>query len=218
MLKMTVATVVLLLGAASGAVAQENSGFLGDAYPKLEQTKSSSGADVKRWLAPQMPKFDKVLIEKTVLYPEPKSTKQVSDTTLRAITAYLDQALKRELGAVLKVVDEPGPGTVRLKPAITAAASKDQGMQVYEVLPLAFVLGQAKKAAGTRTKEAVLAMEWEARDAQSGDLVAAGMREGRGQKLKAPTDSVTLENYKPVLDAWAKDARAAFEAGRKTNR
>ncbi|HYH41049.1 MAG TPA: DUF3313 family protein, partial [Burkholderiales bacterium] len=120
--------------------------------------------------------------------------------------------------AVLKVVDQPAPGTVRLKPAITAAAPKDQGMQVYEVLPLAFVIGQARKASGTRTKEAVLAMEWEARDAQSGDLVAAGMREGRGQKLKAPTDSVTLENYKPVLDAWAKDARAAFEAGRKTNR
>ncbi|HYH43795.1 MAG TPA: DUF3313 domain-containing protein, partial [Burkholderiales bacterium] len=135
--KMIVVTVALSLGAASGAIAQENSGFLGDAYPKLEQTKSVSGADVKRWVAPQIPKYESVVIEKTVLYPEPKSTKQVSDSTLKAITAYLDQALKRELGAVLKVVDEPGPGTVRLKPAITAAASKDQGMQVYEVLPLA---------------------------------------------------------------------------------
>jgi hypothetical protein len=48
---------------------------------------------------------------------------------------------------------------------------------------------------------AVLPIEWEARDAQSGELVAAGMREGRGEKLKAPTDHVTLDNYKPVLDA-----------------
>jgi hypothetical protein len=101
-----------------------------------------------------------------------------------------------------------------LTPAITAAGAKDQGMQPYEVLPLAFVLGQAKKAAGTRAKQAVLAIEWEARDAQTGDLLAAGMREGRGHKLKGPTDSVTLDNYKPVLDAWAKDARAAFESAR----
>jgi hypothetical protein len=41
------------------------------------------------------------------------------------------------------------------------------------------------------------------------------MREGRGEKLKAPTDAVTLDNYKPVLDAWAKDTRAAFEAAGK---
>jgi len=45
-------------------------------------------------------------------------------------------------------------------------------------------------------------------------LSPAGMREGRGQKPKAPTDNVTLDNYKPVLDAWAKGARAAFESAR----
>jgi hypothetical protein len=212
---MPAATVVVVLTlSVSGALAQEKSGFLGDAYGKLEETTSPSGAQVKRWTAPQMPKYDKVLLEKTILYPEPKSTKQVSDSTLRAISAYLDQALRREVGAVLQVVDQPGPSTVRLKPAITAAAAKDQGLKPYEIIPAAFVLSQIKKAAGGRAKEAVLAVEWEARDAQSGDLVAAGMREGRGEKLKAPTDPVTLDNYKPVLDAWAKDTRAALEAAR----
>ena len=139
----------------------------------------------------------------------------MSDSTLRAISAYLDQALRREVGAVATLTDKPGPGTLRLKPAITAAAAKDQGIQPYEVLPIAFVLGQAKKASGSRAKEAVLAIEWEARDAQTDDLLGAGMRDGRGQKLKAPTDPVTLENYKPVLDVWAKDTRAALEAARK---
>jgi hypothetical protein len=216
MLKIPAATVVVLfLLNAPGVLAQENSGFLGDAYGKLQETTSPSGVQVKRWAAAEMPKYDKVLIEKTVLYPEPKSSKQVSDSTLRAIAAYLDQALRREVGAVLQVVDQPAPGAVRLKPAITAAAAKDQGFKPYEVLPAAFVLGQIKKASGTRAKDAALAVEWEARDAQSGDLVAAGMREGRGEKLKAPTDPVTLDNYKPLLDAWAKDTRAAFEAARK---
>ena len=209
----TVAAVLLLN--APGVLAQENSGFLGDAYGKLEETKSPSGAPVKRWAAREMQKYDKVLLEKTVLYPEPKSSKQVSESTLRAISEYLDQALRREVGAVLQLVDEPGPGTVRLKPAITAAAAKDQGFKPYEVLPAAFVLGQIKKASGSRAKDAALAVEWEARDAQSGDLVAAGMREGRGEKLKSPTAAVTLDNYKPLLDSWAKDTRAALAAAKK---
>jgi Protein of unknown function (DUF3313) len=79
-------------------------------------------------------------------------------------------------------------------------------------------LSQIKKASGTRAKEAVLAVEWEARDAQSGELIAAGMREARGEKLRAPSDSVTLDNYKAVLDAWAKDVRIAFETARSTKR
>jgi hypothetical protein len=211
------AVVVVLLGA-SGALAQDKSGFLGDAYGRLEETTSASNAQVKRWVAPALVKYDKVLLEKTVLYPEPRSTNQVSSATLQAIKAYLDESLRREVGAVAELVDKPGPGTVRLKPAITAAAAKDQGFKPYEILPAAFVFSQIKKASGTRAKEAALAIEWEARDAQSGELVAAGMREGRGERLKAPTDSVTLDNYKPVLDIWAKDARAAFETGRNTQR
>jgi hypothetical protein len=211
------AMVVVLLGT-SGALAQENSGFLADAYGKLQETTSASNAQVKRWVAPSLVKYDKVLLEKTVLYPEPRSTNQVSSATLQSIKVYLDESLRREIGAVAQLVDTPGPGTVRLKPAITAAAAKDQGFKPYEILPAAFVFSQIKKASGTRAKEAALAVEWEARDAQTGELVAAGMREGRGEKLKAPTDSVTLDNYKPVLDVWAKDARAAFETGRNTQR
>ncbi len=176
MRSMPAATVVVgTLLSASGALAQENSVFLGDAYGKLEATTSASGGDVKRWIAPALVNYDKVLLEKTVLYPEPKSTNQISGATLGSITAHLDQLLRREVGAVAQIVDQPGPGTIRLKPAFTAAAAKDQGFQPYEVLPAAFVFSQIRKAAGSRAKEAVLAVEWEARDAQSGELVAAGM-------------------------------------------
>jgi len=203
----------LLLSAGSLA-AQERSGYLGETYSKLQETKSASGQQIKRWVAPELAagKFTSLILEPLVLYPEPKATSQVSTATLKEITAYLDQALRRELAGVATLVNEPGPGTLRVKPAITAAAAKDQGLQPYEVIPLAFVFSQAKKAAGTRTKEAFLALEWQAFNAQSGALLGAGMREGTGQKLKEPKDNVTLDHYKPLLDAWAKDARLFFES------
>jgi hypothetical protein len=198
------------------ALAQEKSGYLGDAYVRLEDTGSPSGQQVKRWVSAEMSagKYTRMVLEKTVLYPEPKPSKQVSAEVLKEITAYLDEALRRELSGVVQLVDQPGPGTLRVKPAITAAAAKDQGLQVYEVLPIAFVFAQATKAAGARAKEATLAMEWEARDAQTNALIGAGMREGTGQKLKETNDPITLAHYKSVLDGWAKDARAFFESAK----
>lgn len=208
---MSVFTGVGLL--AGAAVAQENSGYLGNTYSKLEDAISPSGQKARRWLAPDMTpgKYDKVLLEKTVLYPEPHGTDQVSMATLKEITAYLDEALRRELGGAIQLVTQPGPKTLRIKPAITAAAAKDQGLKPRELIPVALLFAAAKKAAGKRAKEATISVEYEARDAQTNELVAAGMREGTGRKLERPTDRVTLADFRPVIDGWAKDARMFFQ-------
>jgi len=199
----------LLVGAVA---AQQNSGFLGDNYSKLQDAQSPSGATVKRWLASGVTpgKYEAVLLDKTVLYPEPKGAPQVSVATLREIAAYLDEALRREFTGVLKLATEPGPKTLRIKPAITGAAAKDRGFKPYEVLPVAFVFSVAKKASGGTAKEASLAVEYELWDVETNQLVGVGLRQGTGQALKNPTDSVTLANVKPLIDAWAKDARMFF--------
>lgn len=206
----------ILLGCcliAGAAVAQQNSGFLKDNYSKLQDAQSPSGAKVKRWLAPALTpgKYEAVLIDKTVLYPEPKGAPQVSVATLKEIATYLDEALRRELTGVLKLAAEPGPKTLHIKPAITGAAAKDQGFKPYEVLPIAFVFSTVKKASGGTTKEAFLAVEYEVWDVETNQLVGAGVRQGTGQALKNPSDSVTLANVKPVIDAWAKDVRMFFQ-------
>jgi len=208
---MSVFTGVGLL--AGAAVAQENSGYLGNNYSKLEDATTPSGQKARRWLAPGMTpgKYDKVLLEKTVLYPEPHGTDQVSMATLKDITAYLDEALRRELGGAIQLVTQPGPKTLRIKPAITAAAAKDQGLKPRELIPVALLFAAAKKAAGKRAKEATISVEYELRDAETNDLVGAGMREGTGRKLENPTDRVTVADFKPVIDGWAKDARMFFQ-------
>jgi len=193
------------------AVAQQHSGFLGNAYSKMKDAQSPSGQKVKRWIAPEVKpgKYELVLLEKTVFYPEPRSTEQVSVETLNQISAYLDEALQRELSGVVQLATEPGPKTLRFKCAITAAAPKELGLKPYQYLPVAFVLTAGKKAKG-----ASLAVEYEAQDTDTNQVVGAGMREGTGVELKSASEKLTLAHFKPVLDSWAKDARAFVEAAK----
>ena len=201
----------IVLSAASWA--QQDSGFLGDNYSKLQDAQSPSGAKVKRWLAPGFApgQYDSVMLEKTVLYPEAQGTDQVSAATLSAITAYLDEALRRELAEVVKLTDQPGPTTLRIKPAITAAASENKDLKAYQLIPVALVFTMAKRAAGAGAKQAALSVEFEVRDGGTNEVVGVGVRQGT-QAIDNPAGGVTVETVKPAIDAWAKDAKMFFEA------
>jgi hypothetical protein len=185
-----------------------NSGFLGEAaYSKMQEVKSPSGVPVKRWIAPgvSVGQYEAIVLDKSVFYPAPQPTDQLSMITLNRISDYLDEALRRELGGVIRLASEPGPKTLRLRPAITAAAALNEGLKAYQLIPVAFVLTR-----GQTTKKAALAVEYEFIDTESGNVVAAGMRLGEGAELKSMKDTLTLEQMKPAIDAWAKDARTFF--------
>lgn len=63
----------------------EYSGFLKD-YSRLKEAKSPSGAEVMRWVDPKLkPKqYTSVYIEPTQLYPAPKPTEKIPQSTLNA--------------------------------------------------------------------------------------------------------------------------------------
>ncbi|MCC7080921.1 MAG: DUF3313 domain-containing protein [Burkholderiales bacterium] len=205
---------VAFLVAAGPVAAQSTSGFLGDSYAKLADAQSPSGRTVKRWLDPAVAsgKFEFLLVDKTVFYPEPRSTEQLSAATLAQIRAYLDDALRRELTGLVKLASEPGPRTLRLRPAITAAAAKDLGLKPYQYLPIAFVLTAGKTSHG-----ATLAVEYELQDTETNQVVGAGMRQGTGLELKSAQEKLTVAHFKPIIDEWAKDLRAFVEAARGKN-
>lgn len=204
---------VLLTGvflvSAERVAAQSPSGYLGSAYSQLEDAQSPSGRSVKRWLDPAVSsgKFEYLLVDKTIFYPEPRSTAQLSAATLAQIRSYLDEAIARELKGVARLASEPGPRTLRLRPAITAAASKDLGLKPYQYLPIAFIL-----TAGRTSHGASLAVEYELQDTETNQVVGAGMRQGTGIELKSADGNFTVAHFKPIIDEWAKDLRAFVES------
>lgn len=108
------------------------SGFLTETtYASMEDVRSPSGERAKRWIAPgvSFAQYDAVMLDKTVFHPAPQPTEQLDMATLNQIAAGLDEAFRRELKTVVRVVDRPGPSVLRMRPAVTAAAAKDEGLK-----------------------------------------------------------------------------------------
>jgi len=193
----------------SSASASSSASFLGSASSKLQDAKSPSGESVKRWVSPLLVrgKYNAVLIDKSVFHPQPVPTEQVSGATLNAITNYYDEALRRELGAVIPIATEPGPTTLRFQPAITAAAPENAALKPYQLIPIALVVTMA-----TRDKSVTLATEFKATDSTTNELMAAGTRSTVGREVKSSADRLTLDDFKPAIDVWAKDLRVQVQS------
>ncbi|KIP90582.1 MULTISPECIES: DUF3313 domain-containing protein [Pseudomonas] len=187
------------------------SGFLKD-YSQLKEAKSPSGAEVMRWMDPKLDinKFTSVYVEPSQLYPKPQATEKIPQQTLNGITSYYDQALKRELGKSLPLAAGPGPGVIVVRPAITAVSSKTEGLQVYEVIPIALVAAAVSTASGIRDQETTLATEAVFMDGATNQVIAQVVRKGTGKPLENASQVMKADDMKAVIDGWASDLHQSY--------
>lgn len=207
-LVMASAIAVSLSGAA--AAEEKYSGFLGD-YSKLAEQKDAAGETVMRYVSPAMKPgaYQKLMVDAVQFYPAPMASEEVSDRTLNDIRNYVDKGLHDKLAAKGLLATEPGPGVLRVRPAITAVASQGEGLKPYEVLPIGFLISQAKG----RGREATIQIEIEVLDSVTGERVSASLRKGVGAKLERSDAKLKLSDLTPLLDKWI-DAGTAFAAER----
>ncbi|WP_260679621.1 DUF3313 domain-containing protein [Ectopseudomonas mendocina] len=72
---------------------------------------------------------------------------------------------------------------------------------------MALVIAAASTAAGTRDRDTEIFIELEALDARTSEPVLRVVRKGHGLTLANSSTQLTLDDLKPVLDVWARDAR-----------
>lgn len=189
----------------------EYSGFLSD-YSRLKEAKSPSGALVMRWVDPKLDlsRYNAVYIEPTQFYPKPEATSRIPDSTLRGISDYYNQALKRELAGSLPLANGPGPGVFVVRAAITAVSSKTQGLKPYEFIPLALVAAAVSTGTGIRDQETTLGTEAQFLDGASGQVIAQVVRKGTGKPLANDTQVMKADDVKNVIDGWASDLHQSY--------
>lgn len=201
---------LLLTGCASKVTQpSQYSGYLAD-YSQLQPATSASGAPVMRWVSPDYNanKYRSVYVEKPVFYPKPTPSAEVSQATLDQITDYLHQAMRRELAGRMTVVDQPDSDSLVMRSAITAVSTSAEGLKFYEVIPIALVVAAASTAAGTRDRNTEIYVELEALDASNSKPMVRVVRKGHGLQLENSSTQLNLNDIRPALDVWAKDARS----------
>lgn len=198
----------LITGCMSSKPDQSNySGWMSD-YSNLTEFKTATGGTSMRWISPSLKKgqYNAVMIDPIAYYPAPPADSQVPVKTINVLPTYLAQQMRKELGSNIQIVQKPGPGVLRLRAAITGVDTPTEGLKVYEVIPVALIFAGVSTAAGTRDHNTLVYMEVQLIDSQSGDLLAKGVRKGIGENLENNKSEMTLDDAKPVLNNWAKDA------------
>ncbi|WP_395599800.1 MULTISPECIES: DUF3313 domain-containing protein [Pseudomonas] len=208
----TLCVAIAMVGCASKVTQpDEYSGFLSD-YSHLKEAKSPSGAEVMRWVDPELSlnNFTAVFIEPTQFYPKPQATAKIPDSTLNGINTYYNQALKRELAKSLPLANAPGPGVIVVRAAITAVSSKTESLKPYEYVPVALVAAAVSTGTGIRDQETTLGTEAQFLDGGSGKVIAQVVRKGTGKPLSNDSQVMKADDVKSVIDGWASDLHQSF--------
>lgn len=191
------------------------SGFLDD-YSQVKNEKDASGEKVLRFVSPRLRSqgYNKILIEPIQYYPDPRADNKVTVEVLEQIRAYIDEAMRLEIGQIVEIVNKPGTEVARMRVALTGVGADVEGLKPHQFIPVALVLTGARAAAGAHPEQASLFLEAELTDSINGERLAVAIRGGKGERLEKMRKSgsvVTLESVKPLLDDWAK-AYAKFLA------
>lgn len=179
-----------------------SSGFLSD-YSMLRRGKEGQAISVYWNEQADFKSYTKIMIEPVTIWATPDAElEKVPAEERQELANGFHQALHDTLSEDFEIVQVPGPNTIRLRVALTEAVASSPVMDTIStyvpqarLVSTVFTLGSDTKAFVGQARA-----EGEARDAQSGALLAAGIDERAGTKALGGN----------TLDSWG-DVRKAFE-------
>jgi Protein of unknown function (DUF3313) len=206
-----IVTATLMLFTSLYSVAAEeatSSGFLDASIEaKLQKTKLASGREVQLWKSPELngKNYHSIMVDRVTFFPAPDPGPQISSSTLDKIVDYATEDLRKKVGGKIKLVDEAGPGVLRMQAVFTAVTATDKGLSAADIIPVHLLFSAATAASGHRGMVVKAHLEARVTDSVSGDYRAASKMELTGEKLKNSKAQLELENLKKSLDTAATD-------------
>ncbi|VFS86977.1 Protein of uncharacterised function (DUF3313) [Raoultella planticola] len=136
----------------------------------------------------------------------PKPSTQVGEKALSDILTYTNKQMKQAIAERKPLVAKPGPRSLIFRGAITGVDSSKEGLQFYEVVPVAMVVAGTQMATGHRTMDTNLYFEGELIDPATNKPVVKVVRKGEGKALANESTPMTIDTLKQVIDDMAIDA------------
>lgn len=209
---------LLLTGCVSKITEQSQySGFLPN-YSGLQEVTTPSGAKALRWVADGFnpSAYNTVVFGGLQQYPAPKPNERVNTQTLQELQAFATSNVNAVLSQKYQVVSSlnqaaPGARTLVMHAAMTGVSASNEGMQWYEVLPIAAVLGGVQAATGHRDQDTELYIEADFVDAASGLPVVKVVRKVFGKTLSNASQEITADDFKQAIKGVTEDLQAMLK-------
>jgi hypothetical protein len=183
------------------------SGFLGNDYSLL--TPPAEGGDQKAMLRYVNPNanwssYNKIMIAPVTFWAADDSKVSASDQ--QALCNYMYTVLEKDLGKNFVIVDQPGPGVVKVSAALTDATSATPGLRsVSVIVPQARALSMIKMAAtGTYLFVGSAQGALKVNDSTSGQLLAAAVDKRVGGAAITNVTVFQWGDAENAMDYWGK--------------
>ena len=183
----SVAVVVALVGCSTSFQARSTteSGFLGD-YSQLHKGTGDQALEV--YIKPDVDwkAYNAILMDPVRVYYSVETGwwTSASQETVQALVNYLDATVRKQLGDSYKFVDQPGPGVLHLRVAITDTQGSNRVLDTASsVIPIGVAANLLKRAVfGENASVGEAGIEGEILDSQSGERLAAAVDKRVGRK------------------------------------
>ena len=194
-----------MIGKAMGETAPvpAPTGFLGSDYSLLQPGKE--GQALLIYVSPNVnwSSYTKVMIEPVEFWDAADSS--VSPADQQMLTAYFYNKLKEDLQKDFTIVDQPGPGVMVLRVALTSAEGATPGLRsISVVIPQARILnGIQSLATGSYAFVGGAQAEIKVTDGQTGQLLAASSDKREGGMSITTAAQWKWGDAENVMDYWA---------------
>lgn len=152
--------------------------------------------------------YDKIILDHaTFFFKEDADYKGIHPDELTELAQNLHKAFLGTLARAYSFTDKPGPGTMRLRLAITDLVPGKPGTGVMTtIVPFGLAASFIKKAVtGSHIGMAQVSGEAELVDSQTGEILAAAIDNKIGQKQKISKSFTTWGQVESIFNDWAEN-------------
>ena len=187
----------------------ESSGFLGTDYARLREGGEGQALLVYRDSKADFASYDKVRLDPVTIWKSGKSAFDgLSATDRQKLADNLYVVLGKELAEDYKLVDQPGPGVLRIQVALTDARASSPVMDtISTVLPIGLAVSQTTALiTGEPSFVGEAQVEAKVTDGATGALLAAAIdRRVGGKSVSGSINS--WDDVNESFEYWAKQLR-----------
>lgn len=187
------------------------SGFLGN-YPPLDPVPETTNA--LRWIKPglDITKYDSVILDQPdILIAADSPYKGVGPNQIQSLSDKFHEILATNLEEDYPLVNQPGPGVVRVRFALTDIFMKRKSVKPWQLTPAGLGVYGLKSALGANILLVEATVEAEFLDAQTGERLAVAVFRQGAKKDKANGQKQEKTSWKKVEKAMEQFATAIRE-------